>query len=326
MDADNRERHVSPPPPSANYDRLSLSLAGLFWPHWRTIVIGFTSDQGIEVAAGSISFYAVRRGPIVLACQESEIQAETGDVILLPHASGHTIRQAGDAGPRAYHTCDALPPLNGGAANASELIAGHYVLPRPQVNPLRGNLPGFLHLSRASYPELSAFEPLLSQIRGEQQSANPGWQAISNQLIQVLFHQSLRIFMSRSNDVARTSGLPHAGDPPIDLVVGLLHAQPETAWTVASLARWVKMSRSAFSERFREVVGKPPLQYLTEVRMQRAQQLLTTTDLGVKQISTMVGYESPSSFTNAFKRRMGISPIGFRSPERDANGSRRGDH
>ena len=130
----------------------------------------------------------------------------------------------------------------------------------------------------------------------------PGWQAVVRPLVQLTFYQTLRTFMSRAESVAHGQGdasFNLVTDPAIGLVVGLLHGQPGDPWTVATLAKSINMSRSAFSERFRDAVGQPPLQYLTTLRMQRAGELLATTDLGVKQIANVVGYESPSSFTNA---------------------------
>ena len=102
-------------------------------------------------------------------------------------------------------------------------------------------------------------------------------------------------------------------DPFIRPALVLIHSEPDKPWTVANLARHVQMSRSAFSDRFRDVVGVPPLQYLTQFRMRRACELLCNSKLGVKQIAAMVGYESPSSFTSAFKRITGASPASYRT-------------
>ncbi len=197
----------------------------------------------------------------------------------------------------------------------TRLIFGHLPRQAGGANPLNGHLLAFVHLHMADYEGLAQSEPLLDAIELEQRNRRPGWHAIVNQLIQTLFCQGLRAFASQH---ANGSAAAHGNqaslvtDPIIGLVVGLLHSQPEKPWTVASLARWVNMSRSAFSERFREVVGKPPLQYLTQVRMGRACELLARSDLGVKQIAGLVGYESPSSFTNAFKRWNGVSPVAYR--------------
>jgi AraC-like DNA-binding protein len=98
----------------------------------------------------------------------------------------------------------------------------------------------------------------------------------------------------------------------------VIHSRPEAAWTVTSLAEQVNMSKSAFSERFREVVGKPPLHYLTEYRLRKACQLLSETRLGVKEISSQVGYDSVSSFSTAFKRWIGNSPSAFHRNGRTA--------
>jgi AraC-like DNA-binding protein len=137
-----------------------------------------------------------------------------------------------------------------------------------------------------------------------------------------MFYQSLRAYINGTDREPEQQGeavQSVVSDPAIGLVVGLLHNQPGDPWTVASLARWTNMSRSAFSERFRDVIGQPPLHYLTEVRMARACHMLTNTELSVKQIAALVGYESPSSFTNAFKRWNGTSPANYRTASQAAN-------
>ncbi len=71
---------------------------------------------------------------------------------------------------------------------------------------------------------------------------------------------------------------------------------PEKNWTVASLAEQVPMSRSAFAARFTELVGQPPMQYLTAWRMLKATELLRESQLGLKNVATLIGYESEVSF------------------------------
>jgi AraC-like DNA-binding protein len=92
----------------------------------------------------------------------------------------------------------------------------------------------------------------------------------------------------------------------------LMHAEPGKPWTVSSLAKHLQISRSAFAERFHRLVGQTPLRYLTERRMVLASDLLRDTEMSVKQIAAQVGYETPASFSNVFKRWFDQSPAQYR--------------
>jgi AraC-like DNA-binding protein len=78
----------------------------------------------------------------------------------------------------------------------------------------------------------------------------------------------------------------------------------------------VAVSRSALDERFRSVLGRSPIRYLTEWRMHLAQDLLLTTDLTVAAVGRRVGYDSEEAFGRAFKRARGRSPGSWRSGSR----------
>ena len=92
-----------------------------------------------------------------------------------------------------------------------------------------------------------------------------------------------------------------------------LHGSPERQWTVAELASDVAVSRSLLDERFRQVLGRSPIRYLTEWRMHLADELLATTELGVATVARRVGYDSEESFSRAFKRARGLSPSHWRA-------------
>jgi transcriptional regulator GlxA family with amidase domain len=77
---------------------------------------------------------------------------------------------------------------------------------------------------------------------------------------------------------------------------------------VADLARVAAVSRSGFDDRFRQVLGRSPIRYLTEWRMHLAQDLLASTDLSVAAIARRVGYDAEEAFSRAFKRSFGRAP------------------
>ncbi|MDG9702919.1 AraC family transcriptional regulator [Streptomyces sp. DH37] len=102
-------------------------------------------------------------------------------------------------------------------------------------------------------------------------------------------------------------------DPVLAPALQSFHDRPAEAWTVASLAARAGVSRSLFAKRFTKLMGRPPLAYLTECRMDEAETLLSDTDLGIAQIARSVGYADAFGFSAAFKRHKGLSPSAFRA-------------
>ena len=95
-----------------------------------------------------------------------------------------------------------------------------------------------------------------------------------------------------------------------------IHRSPGRRWTLTDLATEATVSRSLLGTRFREVLGRSPIRYLTEWRMHVAQDLLSTSNRTVAAISRRVGYDSEEAFSRAFKRRHGRSPAHWRAVRR----------
>lgn len=92
-----------------------------------------------------------------------------------------------------------------------------------------------------------------------------------------------------------------------------MHDDMARPWTVEALAGKARLSRSAFAARFRQRVGRSPLDYLTRWRMVKAGQMLRRKGLSLGEVATKVGYESEAAFSKAFKREMGAAPGAWRS-------------
>jgi AraC-like DNA-binding protein len=127
-----------------------------------------------------------------------------------------------------------------------------------------------------------------------------------------MFVEVIRMHM---NDLAdnNTGWLAGLRDPLVGRVLTLLHARPAHAWTLEELASQAAASRSALADRFTEIVGCPPIQYLTQWRMQIAAKRLTDPGVKVAAIAHDVGYESEAAFSRAFKKFVGRSPSQWRS-------------
>jgi uncharacterized membrane protein/AraC-like DNA-binding protein len=99
------------------------------------------------------------------------------------------------------------------------------------------------------------------------------------------------------------------GDPVLAPALSLMHGAPGRRWTVADLAAGAAVSRWLLDERFRQVLGRSPIRYLTEWRMHLAEKLLATTQLGVATVARRVGYDSEEAFSRAFKRPRGCRRV-----------------
>ncbi len=102
-------------------------------------------------------------------------------------------------------------------------------------------------------------------------------------------------------------------DPVLAPALRAFHGRPAETWTVASLAAQAGVSRALFARRFTQLMGRPPLAYLTECRMDEAGTLLADTDLSIAQIAKTIGYADAFGFSAAFKRHTGQSPSKFRA-------------
>jgi YesN/AraC family two-component response regulator len=105
----------------------------------------------------------------------------------------------------------------------------------------------------------------------------------------------------------------------------LMTEHPDRPHTTASLAEDVGLSDRQLRRRFRHVYGKTPRRYLVETRLQRAEELLQTTDLGIEQIAQAVGYQNVAAFDRIFKRAFGVTPSELRDHLNRVSGRERPD-
>ena len=84
------------------------------------------------------------------------------------------------------------------------------------------------------------------------------------------------------------------------------------AWTVAQLASLVNLSTSRFRHLFKEETGQSINQYLRERRLERAEHMLRTTFISVKEVTLRLGLSSTNHFVKYFKRKYGVTPGAYR--------------
>jgi AraC-like DNA-binding protein len=136
---------------------------------------------------------------------------------------------------------------------------------------------------------------------------HPGQQVVLDRLLDLLVVTVLRAWFAR-NEGDAPGWMRANADPVVGPALRLLEENPAHGWTVSSLAGEVGCSRATLARRFTELVGEPPMTYLTERRLSLAADLLSDPDLTIGAIAAQVGYGTPFALSNAFKRMYGRSP------------------
>ncbi len=143
----------------------------------------------------------------------------------------------------------------------------------------------------------------------EIEAKKAGRSLVLEHLAQILLVHMLRSHAGSSHEPL--GWLASVADDGIGAALRAVHAEPGRRWTLEELAKIAMMSRSAFAANFRSRVGRPPLDYLIEWRMQLARAALRTQD-SLTAIAGTIGYQSESAFSTAFRRVVGMSPREFR--------------
>ena len=265
---------------------------------------------------GALAIHAIVDGEMYAWTDDPSraVRVVGGDVLLLRASPHHLASDPGRAtvafeellGPAVVaHRAVIGQPADGPAA---DFCCGAYLFEGDLSTPLIEALPDLVRLRpTAGSPLRVTIDLLVAEMTGD----GPGQQALLDRLLDVALVQSLRAWFGQAEDVP---GWYRAlDDPLLAPALRAVHADPAHPWTVAELARLATQSRSNFARRFNEVVGTPPLQYLTDWRLALARERLRDTTDPLASIAADVGYASEFSFASAFKRRIGTSPGRWRA-------------
>jgi AraC family transcriptional regulator len=94
----------------------------------------------------------------------------------------------------------------------------------------------------------------------------------------------------------------------VERAIQVMHVHMHEVLTLGDLASVAYLSPSRFKHVFRRLIGIPPGEFLSALRLQAARRLLLTTRLSVTEVCFEVGYSSIGSFTSRFTHLVGLSP------------------
>jgi AraC-like DNA-binding protein len=198
----------------------------------------------------------------------------------------------------------------GGGGPLTSLVTGSFGISKFGAPLISRILPRFLHL-RLDENRSRTFQSVLDILAEE--TAQPGMASTSliGCLYELLFVYAIRAYAGSS--AAPPNGwLAAISDKHLSKAIEAMHADVKQSWSVASLAREARMSRSAFALKFKKLLGQTPLEYLTQWRMYRASAMIRSNHTSFSEVASAVGYGSESSFSRVFKREMGVAPREYR--------------
>jgi AraC-like DNA-binding protein len=281
-----------------------------------------------------IEYHIVTQGECWAAIVgEPPVKIRRGDIIMLPQGDAHVISSApdmrADANVAWYHEmkehqrpfrvayADRRPPAAQSNARGFDtldgeqaaLVCGFIGCDMRPFNPLISMLPRLLHLTGRGTDSWS--QQFIQLAATESGSPRPGSEVLLERLSEMMFVDAVRSYTD-TLPVTSTGWLAGLRDRFVGRALALLHERPAAAWSIDELGRQVGLSRSALHERFVELIGLPPMQYLAHWRMQVAARLLRDTQASVSSIALEVGYDSEAAFARAFKRLVGTPPGSWR--------------
>ena len=247
------------------------------------------------------------------------VHMEAGDVIVLPHGDQHVmtsdpaIEPSEDPHPHPPHTQRpfVLKEGPGDQSSKTTLVCGFLGCDARPFNPLISTLPRVMHVKASTTPKAIWLNHFTSYAAMESKEKRAGGEAVLAQLSELLFVEVVRIYLD-SLPPEQTGWLAGLRDPYIGQALGLLHERPAHSWGLEELAHEVGLSRSVLAERFAHLMGHPPMQYLTQWRMQIASGLLARGSAKIAQVAAEAGYDSEAAFSRAFKKFVGVSPQEWR--------------
>src|SRR5262249_5206167 len=173
-------------------------------------------------------------------------------------------------------------------------------------------LPPLIHFKGGGEDVPAGLRVTVSHVFEELGSARTGAAAVVTRLADILFMQAIRAYLDENIDTAESGWLAALRDQQIGRALVLLHDKPHRPWTVTELADHVALSRSAFAPKFTQLVGEPPLRYLTRLRLNAATARLRSGNDKLSVIAAAAGYDSVQAFAKAFKRYLGVTPGEYR--------------
>jgi len=268
-----------------------------------------------------IVFHIFTEGQAIVGLRGEQVDVEPGDVVILPngdqHSFGHpSLRNATPLRrlwpPQPWSAMTVI--RHGGGGPRTSMVCGYLLSDDVPLNPVLGSLPALMRVRPRGGPLArwvqASVDYALHAATRQASEDDP----LLQRLPELLFTECLCEFAASDPD-ANEGWLAGLQDPAVGKALAGMHRQPQSPWTLDSLAKRAGASRSVLDQRFRKLLGKAPMAYLAAWRVQLAARELRTTNATLAEIAEGIGYGTEASFSKAFKRHAGVSPGEWRAQQ-----------
>jgi len=277
----------------------------------------FTAPWGLALPSfpDCLMFHVVINGRCWLEVEGADpYLLHPGVLALVPHGEGHQLLSEPNVPTAKLFD---LPSeqiseryeiiRHGQGGEPATLICGTVRFEHPSAHQLIRLLPRLICVEVWQSPQMEWIQSTLHLMAFEAKAMRPGGETIITRLADILIIQTIRSWMAK-DPLAKTGWLAALQDKQVGSAILLIQRDPGRRWTVESLADEVAMSRSAFAARFKELVGDPPMQYISRWRMNLALSSLKNENVSLGELAYRLGYQSEAAFSRTFKRIIGFSP------------------
>ncbi len=285
---ETRENLIDPPEVGirsvATDDLLSHVLAQIRLTGDRVSSRTLARADRLDLEADTSCVLVIAEGMLRMTGDDQErLDTETGDLVLLPRGPGASILVA--------------------SSDHTVVIVCRFLFDPYSLRGMISALPRSIHIRRAQGKEW--LDGIVHFMMLETVTAEPGAALMISRIIDLLVIRTLRTWVQ----LGQTSGwLGGLSDVRIARALKVMHERPMKPWSIDELALVAGMSRSTFAERFTELVGRSPLRYQNEWRLNLARDMLLRRDARVGEIGLRIGYESEAAFSRAYKALFGHPP------------------
>jgi AraC-like DNA-binding protein len=275
---------------------------------------------GLSSGPNTIFFHVLTEGGCAaqLLKDGSTVRLAVGDLLMLPRNDDHLIGSDLQLAPTQSDSLvqpagdgAMLRIEHGGGGDRTRFVCGFLTCDERLCGPLLEALPRILRVPLGDGPGTAWLTGLLHAGTQETAAARPGSETVLAKLSELLFVEAMRRYIAQLPE-QETGWLAALRDRFVGRALALLHERPGHSWTVEELADAVGLSRSALAQRFTDIMGQAPIQYLTRWRLTIAAQRLRTERASLTRIAEDSGYDSAAAFNRAFKRALGTTPAAWR--------------
>jgi AraC-like DNA-binding protein len=256
---------------------------------------------------------------------EEPIVIEAGEVVVYTKGDPHVL--SSNPGMRADPAAAGAPAdavsgsqlpffinYGGDGPTSAKFVCGYLACDAQPFNPLLDNLPPVIKAGDPQDTDTGWLGQFIRFAMMESADKRAGGESVLAKLSELMFIEVVRRHLE-ALPPEQAGWLAGLRDPFVGKALSLMHGAPARNWTIEELAKDVGLSRSVLAERFADVVGTPPMHYLTKWRMQIASGLLSGGSANIATVAAKSGYGSEAAFSRAFKKMVGVPPSVWRRPQ-----------